>query len=87
MARSTWAINKKQIELLLAISEYIDSNGFSPSIRDLQELVRYSSTSTIHRYLYMLEDAEYIQRKELTSRAIMITDKGKLTIKSIRSNF
>ncbi|WP_207727120.1 LexA family protein [Anaerosolibacter carboniphilus] len=78
---------RKQLELLLAILDYIDSNGYSPAIRDLQGLVTFNSTCTIHKYICMLEDAGYIQRKELSSRALMITDEGRLIIKKIRFNF
>lgn len=65
-------LNNKESKLLNAIVKYIDENGFSPSIRELREIVGCKSTSTVHRYLNRLELEGYIERKENSPRAIKV---------------
>ncbi|GFN35401.1 LexA family protein [Tepidimicrobium xylanilyticum] len=65
-------LNKKESKLFDAIVKYIDENGYSPSIRELSEIVGFKSTSTVHRYLSKLEEKGYIERKENSSRALKV---------------
>lgn len=65
-------LNNKEIKLLKGITKYIDENGFSPSIRDIGDIMDFKSTSTVHRYLSRLEQKGYIERKEKSPRALRV---------------
>ena len=47
-------ITEKDYEIMDFIYECITENGFPPTVRELCELLGYSSTSTVHHYLKKL---------------------------------
>ncbi len=49
--------------------EYIDANGYSPSVRDIASAVGFASSSTVHLYLSRLEQKGYIEREQRKSRS------------------
>lgn len=51
---------------------YQRKNGYSPTVRELCELVGVSSTSTIVAYLKSLEHSGFIRRRQSSPRAIEI---------------
>lgn len=65
----------KEKELLDYIRVYQDKNGFPPSVREMCEAIKVSSTSTIAYYLAKLEDNGYIRKTHNKNRAIEILDK------------
>lgn len=54
------------------IVEYIDAVGYSPSVRDLQELCRVSSTSVVSYHLNKLQAAGRIVRDPAVARSIRV---------------
>ena len=52
----------KENQLLEFIKEYIDDNGFPPTIREMCKAVNVSSTSTISYYLNKLETDGIIKK-------------------------
>ena len=58
--------------VLAVIREYIEENGFAPSIRDIQDRTNISSTSKVQRYLNKLADEGRIRRKPETARSIVL---------------
>lgn len=65
-------LNEKESRVLNAILKYIYENGFSPSIRDIRNITRIKSISTIHRYLNRLEKKGFIDRRENSPRALRV---------------
>jgi repressor LexA len=57
------------------IHDFIEQNGFSPSIREICKLMKNNSISTILNCLESLEEGGYIKRKAKTSRSITLTHK------------
>ena len=57
-----------------AIKEYILSNKYPPSVRDLMKLLSVSSTSTVSYYLDKLERRNLIKRTNNKSRSIELVD-------------
>ncbi len=51
------------------LSEYIDRNGYSPSVRDIAAATGFASSSTVHLYLSRLEEKGYIEREQHKSRS------------------
>ena len=63
-------------KVLKATVEYIEENGYAPSVREICELVGIKSTSTVHGQLTKLEDKGYVKRKEKSPRAMVILKEG-----------
>lgn len=58
------------------LCEYIEENGFSPSVRDITESLGFASPSTVHLYLSRLEQKGYIEREQRKSRSFRPTFKA-----------
>lgn len=69
-------LTEMEQKVLDAIINYINENGFGPSIRELRNTVGLKSTSTIHYYVKRLEEKGYIIRKGNSPRAIMVLKGG-----------
>lgn len=65
-------INKR---MLIEINKYIETNGISPSIRDLKNVTGYSSTSTIKKHLDQLERLGWISKLPNKARSIKVNIK------------
>lgn len=62
-------LTKSQINLLSAIAQFIDLNGFPPTSRELGELLEITATSVFEQ-LNRLERKGYIRRHKRTARSI-----------------
>lgn len=49
-------LNSKESNLLNAIVKYIDENGFSPSIREMRDIIGCKSTNNVYYHLKRLEE-------------------------------
>ena len=65
-------LTEKQNFVYQAIKYYISKYGFSPTIRELCEMVGVSSTGTIHVYLKTLKKKGYIDYIYNRNRTITI---------------
>lgn len=65
-------LSNKEIEILLAIKEYINKNGYSPSVREIGKLVGLKSSSTVHDYLEKLRSKGYISKLGNSPRTLKI---------------
>lgn len=65
-------LNEREEQILKAIMDYNNKNGFNPSIREIGEIVGLKSSSTVHKYLGSLEEKGYIERKENCPRALKV---------------
>jgi len=68
--RRSPTLTDPQIKVLKVIEEYQGANGFPPSIRDIQDLGKFSSTSVVNYYLEQLEAMGHIKRSGRVSRGI-----------------
>lgn len=66
----------KQKMLLEAIEWFIDTNGYSPSIKELCKLLGNSSTDTIFNKLMQLEQKGYISTVNGKPRTIKVLKKA-----------
>lgn len=69
-------LTDKQEELLYCIKSYIEDYGFSPSIRELQEMMNKKSTSTIKQGLDILRKKGYINFQDHKVRTIKILNEA-----------
>ncbi len=62
-------LTQSELRVLDYLNEYIDKNGYSPSVRDITHALGFASPSTVHLYLSRLEDKGYIEREHNRSRS------------------
>ncbi|MBR2335036.1 MAG: transcriptional repressor LexA [Clostridia bacterium] len=56
------------------IVQSVRRNGYSPSVRDIQNALNYKSTSTVHMYIDRLDRLGYIRKQDGISRAISLVE-------------
>ncbi|RLC64854.1 MAG: repressor LexA [Chloroflexi bacterium] len=66
-------LSKRQQAILEFVSEYIEENGYPPSIREIGAAVDISSTSVVSYNLKRLEEEGYISRERVISRGLALT--------------
>jgi len=66
---------KRQRQILDFISQYIQRNGYSPTLQEIAHALGVSSLATVHEHLETMERKGVIKRKEGSVRSIEITDK------------
>ncbi len=71
---------KRQKQILDYISQYIQKNGYSPTLTEIAEALGVSSLATVHEHLTTMAKKGVIKRYEGAVRGIEILDKklGKL---------
>lgn len=72
---------KRQKQILDFINQYIQKNGFSPTLVEIADALGLSSLATVHEHLVAMERKNVIKRYQGAVRGIEIIDKkiGKLT--------
>lgn len=65
-------LTRRQQEILEFIQEYLDDNGYPPTVRDIGGAVGLTSSSTVHAHLANLEKAGAIRRDPTKPRALEI---------------
>ena len=68
--------DSRQIEVLQYIYEEVQEKGYPPTVREIGNAVKRSSTSTVHGHLSRLEKNGFIQRDPTKPRAIELTQAG-----------
>ena len=71
-------LSEKQQRILEFIQEFIGDHDYPPSIRQIQEACKISSTSVVDYNLRILEKEGYIRRDREVSRAIELLDELKV---------
>jgi repressor LexA len=73
-------ISKKQRKILEFVGEYIDDNGYPPSMREICSALSISSTSVVSYNLDRLEEAGYIVRDREVSRGLRLAQAGRSSV-------
>ena len=63
-------LTKRQDEILTYIKEYVVSNGYPPTVREICAAIGVSSPATVHAHLQNLENKGLIKKEETKNRAI-----------------
>jgi repressor LexA len=69
-------VSQRQQAILECIRRHIELHGYPPTVREIGEAVKLSSSSTVHAHLKSLEDNGLIQRDAVLTRAIKLTQIG-----------
>lgn len=75
MVRKSKGLTEKHIKVLEFMSNYQSDNGRPPSIREIGEKVKISSTSVVNYYLDQLKKMGYLERDTRVSRGLRLTGK------------
>lgn len=75
-------INKEK-QLLNFINEYLDNNGYPPTVREMCHAIKVSSTSTIAYYLNKLETNGFIKKSPNKNRALEVVDSPKVVTQQL----
>ncbi|RJQ35534.1 transcriptional repressor LexA [Candidatus Parcubacteria bacterium] len=67
-------LTKKQKEILDFVTQFIQSNQYAPSYREIAEYFGYSSTATVHEHLKSLEDKGLITSSQNAARSLEIVN-------------
>ncbi len=67
-------ISQRQRAILDYIGQHIERHGYPPTVREIGEAVKLSSSSTVHAHLKSLEERGLIQRDAVLTRAIKLTE-------------
>ena len=70
--KKTRISTRRQSEILQYIKDFLVEKGYPPSVREIGTAVGLKSSSTVHRYLAMLEENGAIRRDATKPRAIDI---------------
>ncbi len=66
-------LTKRQQQIYDYVAQYVDDNGYPPTVREIGEAVGLASPSTVHAHLSNLERAGMIRRDPTKPRALVIT--------------
>ena len=69
------ALSEKQQNILSFIEDFLDKNGYPPSVRDIARGCRISSTSVVEYHLRILQNEGFIHRQPDISRGIELRTK------------
>jgi len=75
MVRKSKGLSERHIRVLEFLTKYQDENGRPPSIREIGDAAKISSTSVVNYYLEQLEKMGYIERDGRVSRGLRMTEK------------
>ena len=62
------SLSDTQARVLVFISDFIDKNGWSPTIREITDGLGYGSTSTVHAHIQRLIHQGYLEGSGRTLR-------------------
>lgn len=69
-------LTERQQQVLDFITTYLDTHGCPPTLREISEHINAKGTVTAIRHLDALEQKGYIQRREGSSRSIVVAGRG-----------
>jgi len=67
---------KKQKQILDFLSQYMQTNGYSPTLQEIANAMGLSSLATVHEHLQALERKKVIKRYDGAVRGIEIVDQN-----------
>ena len=66
---------KRQRQIVDFIAQFIQKNGFSPTLQEIADSIGVSSLATVHEHLQALQRKKVIKRYEGTVRGIELVDR------------
>lgn len=70
-------LTPRQLEILRFVHSFIQEHSYAPTVREIGEGLRISSTSDVDYNLRVLGSDGFLLRKPAISRGIVLTEEGK----------
>lgn len=67
-------LNRNEVNILNFIKKQVSENGYPPSVREICKAVGLKSTSSVHMYLNRLAEKGELQKTNLKTRALKLTN-------------
>lgn len=65
-------LTERQFEVLCHIKEYMEDNGYPPTVRELGERIGVASSATVHSHLQALHKKGFLEIKADSPRALRV---------------
>lgn len=75
-AKMRAVLNKRQVDVLKFLHDYIEEKGFAPTLSEIASHVGVKAVSTVHEHLQHLEYRQYIKKIPHTQRGLEINEKA-----------
>lgn len=72
--KNTDGLNQNEVNILNFIKKQVSENGYPPSVREICKAVGLKSTSSVHMYLNRLAEKGELQKTNLKTRALKLTN-------------
>jgi len=72
MARRSQGLSERHRKIMEFLTKFQETNGYSPSIRQIGDSIEVKSTSLVDYYLNQLLEMGYIEREDRISRSIRV---------------
>jgi len=69
-------LTARQQEVLAIITDYVNENGYAPSLREIGKKLGISGTLGVMKHLEALEKKGYLRRQEGSTRGITLANQG-----------
>ena len=74
MARRNLGLSERHRKIMEYLTKFQNSNGYSPSIRQIGDSINVKSTSLVDYYLNQLQQMGFIDREDRISRSIRVVN-------------
>lgn len=78
--------NPRIMDVLRYIEQYVTTYHLPPSIREIGDACKITSTSVTNFYIAKLVERGYLERQPLIARGLRVTDAGRLAL-GIQGNY
>lgn len=82
----TYQITSKNLAYLWAVNDLIATNGYSPTVREIGDVMRIRSTSTVFDHVQKLIGAKLMNSRTSIPRTLRITSKGAVILEDWKNN-
>ena len=72
--KNTDTLNQNEVNILNFIKKQVNENGYPPSLREICKAVGLKSTSSVHMYLNRLAEKGELEKTNLKTRALKLTN-------------
>lgn len=76
-------LTKRQKEILDFLSEFIEHNGYSPSMEEIAEHFHFASLNAVFKHLEALESRGHLHRDSNRARSIQLSPSSSTGVKSL----
>jgi repressor LexA len=76
-------LTKRQKEILDFVSEFIDQNGYSPSMEEIAEHFHFASLNAVFKHLEALESRGHLHRDSNRARSIQLSQSAPAGVQNL----